>query len=591
MLAKRWVIQAGLGLILAALALPGGAATVSGTPPALPPGAPTPGQVQSNLPSASQAPDTKSAPLTVTPPPTTAEIPSGGATVTVTGFDISGNTVFDTPTLQALVASYVGKDLTLAGLYNAAAVITRYYQDHGYGIARATLPEQKLSDGRVHILVLEGHIGKLRVEGNTRTRTGVILGQGAAVKSGDVFTDLAMDRAALLVNDLPALHSQAVLVPGDEFGTADVVYKVGEDPEYSGQVSVDDYGHPEVGRVRVTALANVASLTGSGDRLTAAVIHAEHDQVNYGGLNYNLPVGEGGGRLTASYDRSRYHVTGIFSPLHLAGTGQDGSLGYQYPWLRSRESSLFLGLNVQHQSGDATITVPETVLDPKTHKNVKQLVTLQVSSSNLNLLQFTAYYVHYYQDGSSYNLSGSLSTNGRHDDGNDPRAERAKLEVDAGYQLPFSQGWTFITRGSSVWSPDPLADTEKFSLGGPDNVRGFPSADVRGDAGFFGSLELQRSLAPGLPLSLGAFFDSGRTWSRHFDTPISGVDSLGKPFSAVRTTPPEVRTLESVGADLIYQSVDKRWEGRLIWAYAVGYAKPSDGNRGGHIWATLGMSF
>jgi hemolysin activation/secretion protein len=585
-------VSVAIALSVADTAAGTGFAAVTAPSAALPPGAPTPGEIQSNLPTAPQTPNPKSAPLTSAPPPVSTEVPSGGPTVTVTGFDISGNTVFDDATLQALVADYIGKDLTLAGLYNAAAVITRYYQDHGYGIARATVPQQALEGGRIKLQVLEGRIGAVHVEGNSHTRTGAILRQGSAVKGGDVYTDAAMERAALLVNDLPGLQSQAVLSPGTEFGTSDIAYKITEEPAYSGQLSVDDYGRPDIGRVRISGEVNVASPTGSGDRLSATVLHSEHDLLDFGALTYNLPVGSGGGRVTASYDQSRYHVTGAFSALHLAGSGKDGSLSYLYPQRRSRYSSFYWGFGFQHESGVTTITVPETVTDPVTHKVVSREETVEVAASNLNVLQLTAFYSHGFDDNSDYYVSGSLSSNGRHDDGNDSRAERAKLEVDAGYQLPFGQSWTFVTRGSSVWSPDPLSDTEKFSLGGPDNLRGYPSADVRGDAGFYGSLELQRSFAPELPVALGAFFDAGRVWSRHFDTPFTGTDPLtGQQVSGVSTTPPEVHTLESVGAELIYQSSDKRWESRLEWAYAVGYAKPSDGNTGGHIWATFGMNF
>jgi len=581
-----------LAVPLADLAVPEGAFAAVPDSTATVPQLPTQGQIQSTLPSTPIAPELKSAPLTTTPPSTTNEIPSGGPTVTVTGFDISGNTVYPSATLQALLTDYVGKDLTLAGLYNAAAVITRYYQDHGYGIARATVPQQTLQGGRVKLQVLEGRIGKVTLDGKSHTRTGAILGQATAIKSGDVYTDSAMERAALLVNDLPGLQSQAVLSPGDEFGNADITYKLTEQPEYTGLVSVDDYGRPDIGRVRLSATADVASPTDSGDRLSAYLLHSEDDLLNFGALTYSLPLGPAGGRLTASYDQTRYHVTGVFSPLHVAGTGKDGSLSYLYPQLRSRYENFYWGLGLQHESGATTVTVNEKVVDPKTNQKVDHSVTAEVSSNNLNLLQFTGYFSHSFEDGSAYDVTGVAASNGRHDDGNDPHAERFRLQVDAGYALPFAQSWTFLSHGSSVWSPDPLSDTEKFSLGGPDNVRGYPSADVRGDAGFYGSLELQRSLAPALPLSVGGFFDAGRTWSRHFDTPVIFVNTVtGAKTPGFSTTPPEVHTLESVGAELIYQSSDKRWISRLEWAYAVGYAKPSDGNAGGHIWATFGMNF
>jgi hemolysin activation/secretion protein len=576
-----------LAVTLADLTAPEGAVAAPSSVPSSALNQPTPGQIESTLPALPSLPQLKSAPLTATPPPASTEVPPGGPSVTVTGFDITGNTVFDTATLQAQLASYIGKDLTLAELYKAAAVLTRYYQDHGYGIARATLPAQKLSGGHVIVQVVEGRVGKISVDGNTRTRTRTILYQASAVKSGDVYTDAAMDRASLLVNDLPAVQGQAVLAPGTDFGTADVTYKLTEAPEYSGQVSFDDYGRPDVGRWRLNGEVDVASLAGIGDKLTADVTHTEHDQLNYGALSYSLPLGAPGGRLSAAYNQSHYYVTGAFSDLGLSGSSKNGNLTYQYPEIRSHDENLYWGAGVEHEGSDSIVNP----FDPETHKPAG---AAKVTSTDLNLLQLTGFYTRSHDDGSSYNLSGSFASNGEHDDGLRNNSERARFELDSGFDKPFADTWVFIAKGSGVWSPDPLSDTEKFSLGGPDNVRGFPTADVRGDSGLFGSLELQRSLAPAWPLAVGWYVDAGKAWTKQFSTLPAGckldTDPKSKAFNPC-VSPSDAEGISSVGAELIFQSPGKRWESRLEWAYAIGGIRPSDGDEGGHIWLTFGMNF
>jgi hemolysin activation/secretion protein len=576
-----------LAVSLADLTAPEGAVAAQPSAPASAPNQPTPGQIESTLPALPSLPQLKSAPLTSTQPSISTEVPPGGPTVTVTGFDITGNTVFDTTTLQSQVAAYVGKDLTLAELYKVAAVLTRYYQDHGYGIARATLPAQQLSGGHVTLQVVEGRVGKIGVDGNTRTRSSTILIQALAVKSGEIYTDAAMDRASLLVNDLPAVQAQAVLSPGSDFGTADVIYKVTEDPEYSGQVSVDDYGRPDVGRWRLNAEAGVASLTGIGDRLTADVTHSEHDQLNFGSLSYSLPVGADGGRLNASYNQSHYYVTGAFTDLGLSGGSQNADLTYQYPEIRSHATNLYWGAGFEHQGSDSIVNP----FDPQTRKAVG---AAKVTETELNLVQLTGFFTRSHDDGSSYNLSGSLASNGKRDDGFKSSAERARVELDSGYNKPFADAWIFIAKASGVWSPDPLSDTEKFSLGGPDNVRGFPTADVRGDSGVFGSAEIQRSLAPAWPLAVGWYVDAGKVWTKQFSTVPVGckpdTDPKSKTFNPC-VSPQAAEGISSVGAELIFQSPSKRWESRLEWAYAVGGTRPSDGDEGGHIWLTFGMNF
>jgi hemolysin activation/secretion protein len=576
-----------LAVSLADFAAPEGAVAAPASAPASAPNQPTPGQIESTLPSLPTLPQIKSSPLTATPPPASTEVPPGGPTVNVTGFDITGNSVFDTATLQSQVASYVGKDLTLAELYKVAAVLTRYYQDHGYGIARATLPAQQLSGGHVTLQVVEGRVGKIGVDGNTRTRSGTILTQASAVKSGEIYTDAAMDRASLLVNDLPAVQAQAVLSPGTDFGTADVTYKVTEDPQYSGQLSFDDYGRPDVGRWRLNGEVDVASLTGFGDRLVADVTHSEHDQLNFGALSYSLPLGAPGGRLSASYNQSQYYVTGAFAALGLSGSSQNANLAYQYPEIRSHGTNLYWGAGFEHQGSESVVNP----FDPTTHKS---LGGAKVTGTELNLFQLTGFFNRSHEDGSSYSLSGSFAGNGERNDGLRSSAERARLELDSGYVKPFADSWTFVTKGSGVWSPDPLSDTEKFSLGGPDNVRGFPTADVRGDSGVFGSLEIQRSLAPAWPLAVGWYVDAGKVWTKQFSTVPAGckldTDPKSKTFNLC-VSPQAAEGISSVGAELIFQSPGKRWESRLEWAYAVGGTRPSDGDEAGHIWLTFGMNF
>jgi len=538
--------------------------------------------VQSTLPIAPAAPEFRSSPLVNTPAPIAGEVASGGPTVTVTAFDIIGDTIFSPDVLQPLIASYVGKDLTLAGLYQAAAELTRFYQSHGYGLARVTLPEQQLNGGHVTLQVIEGHVGKISVESNTRTRSGVILKQGAAVQSGDVYTDAAMDRASLLVNDLPALQAQAVLQPGSDFGTTDIVYKVQEQPEYSGQISLDDYGRADVGRWRLNGEVDVASLTGSGDKLTADVTHTEGNLLNFGSLSYSLPLGPAGGRLNASYNQSYYRVGGpVFTALGLSGSSKNANLGYLYPEIRSHDENLYWGLGFEHEGGKS---YSEPVVTTKPKPGTKPPVSTEtlISESNLNLLQLTSFYTRSFDDGSSYSLNGSVAGNGRHNDGNRSGAERARVELDGSAMQPFGEHWSFITKGTLVWSPDPLSDTEKYSLGGPDNARGFDSAEVRGDGGWFATAEVQRSFAPDLPFAVGGFVDAGRVTNKRFTT---------ETVSGPRVTQGDAIILSDVGAEIIFQSADKRWESRLEWAFAITGYKPSDGNSGGHLWATFGMNF
>ena len=71
----------------------------------------------------------------------------GGPTVLVKRFQLSGNRQFDDRCLLALLHDLPGQELNLSQLHAAAARIGDFYQEKGYVLARAFLPEI----GKAHV--------------------------------------------------------------------------------------------------------------------------------------------------------------------------------------------------------------------------------------------------------------------------------------------------------------------------------------------------------------------------------------------------------------------------------------------------------
>ena len=89
------------------------------------------------------APDmTPRPPADIERPERPARPPKGaeGPKVFVRKFQVTGNTVIPTTTLESLVRSEEGQELTLEQLRAVAARITDYYAARGYILARAYLP-------------------------------------------------------------------------------------------------------------------------------------------------------------------------------------------------------------------------------------------------------------------------------------------------------------------------------------------------------------------------------------------------------------------------------------------------------------------
>ncbi len=544
-----------------------GATPVAPPPPnptAPPPPPITPGQVQSSLPT-QQAPGKPAPGLSNNAPTNATGVARGGTAIKVESFLIQGNSAIDTATLQAQIAGYVGKTLTLAELYDVADMLTRYYRSKGYGLADVSLPAQTLSNGAVRLQVIEGHVGKITITGNSNTRTSVLAERAESLHSGDVYTNAAAERAVLLMNDLPGVQAHAVLSPGTDFGSSDVLFNVDE-TRVNGDASLDDYGRAVIGRWRLSAEANVNSLTGSGDQLNAGITHSDGNRLNFGKLSYALPVGAPGGTLTTSYNRAEYHGlfsngTGTGPELPFSGSTQNAVSNWQYAATRTQSESVYWNAGLSWDNSRSLSSGTNSL------------------TTNILLLQLGNYFTVTSAGGSVFSVATSVYTNGRHYDPslgpNNRSRERLRAEVDTNWQLPFAEVWSFLAQANGSYSVNTLTDSDKFNLGGPGSVLGYQSAEERGDSGYFLSGELQRTFVWGTPMAAGLFLDNGKVWDKAETIGVIGDRSRG---------------ISSAGLDWQLLPTASRFNARLQWAYSVG-RKPADGDKGGHIWFTVGMTY
>jgi len=250
-----------------------------------------------------------------------AGVAPGGPAFKVNAFDIQGNSIISTDELNAQISNYVGQTLTLSQLYDVADVLTRYYRARGYGLAYVAPPAQKLSGGVVKLQVVEGKIGAINIQGNQRTRSAVLLRRAQSLSSGDTYTDAAAERAVLLMNDIPGTSAHAVLSPGTEYGTSDLLFDVTE-RGFSGDFSADDYGRATIGDSRINVDAAINSLTGGGDQLSAGITHSEGNLLNFGKLAYLFPTGASS-TVTLNFNRAFYHVGGAFTAANIDGSTQN----------------------------------------------------------------------------------------------------------------------------------------------------------------------------------------------------------------------------------------------------------------------------
>lgn len=197
------------------------------------------------------------------PPPAVPLPPPGGATVMVRGFHIVAS-AFPEAELRAVVRSFVGRNLTLAELQEAARKIDAFYLAHDL-LARAVLPPQNLKNGIVEIRVIEGRISAVTVDPSSHSRLKPDIAAGIVADQAPVGGPVRpsqLEAGMALLNEMPGVAATATLVPGINTGDTAALLKLQDTPLVSGSAAVDNGGIRRdmgLGTLAVVGLADARS--------------------------------------------------------------------------------------------------------------------------------------------------------------------------------------------------------------------------------------------------------------------------------------------------------------------------------------------
>ena len=438
----------------------------------------------------------ESQPLKIQAPLDSAPIAPGGAAVILNAVKLSGNSVFSEETLRAALGDVTGKTFDLAGLRGLAQRITDVYQAGGYPFARAILPPQDLANGDLRIEVIEGRYGVVQAQGDdsvlARQATAFLDG----LLPGSVIASAPLERAALLLDDLPGIQTSATMRPGTQAGTGDLIVQVARDQRVRGDIGLDNAGSRYTGKNRVRANVDINSPFLLGDQLTVRALLSE-EKLWLGSLGYSLPLGTSGLRGNVGYSHTSYELAKEFASLHANGTAKVASAGLSYPILRSQKANLTLIATYQskdlHDNRDSTQTY---------ESKSSQSMPLALQFDYRDAFDGITYGSASWTPGKLKLDAGLTAVDDYKSNG---RFHKVNLDVVRLQSLP--AGFNLMAHLSWQQANKNLDSSEKLSLGGASGVRAYPSGEATGDEGGLVQLELRYDAGAYTPY---AFMDAGR---------------------------------------------------------------------------------
>ena len=487
--------------------------------------------------------------------------------IAVKSINITGATLFSPDTLQALIANVATGNRTLGELQNAAGRITAHYRKSGYFLARAYLPAQKMEDGQVTIVVLEGKLTEVQVQNTSRISDAAATARLAGLAPGTVMQRAAVDRALLLLGDVPGVGGvDSRLTPGANTGETVLVAVVRPAPAWSGKVDADNYGSLYSGRYRLGGSIDGNSPLGFGERISATLL-VSNEKLVYGRAGVQAPIGASGLTVGAGFNHSQYLLADVYKELDAVGYSDTFEVNARYPLVRSVPFNLYGQAGAEHR---------------KLHDDVRSTNTQTDKRANVATLGLQADWRDSLGGWGADSQAGITLIGGKlkiiTEDaaaidarGANTAGSYGKVSINLGRQQALIDKLSLGAQLRGQWASKNLDSSEKLSLGGISGVRAYPAGEAAGDSGWVGSLELRYAVLSQVAASV--FYDAG------------SINVNANPYLPTANK----RSLSGAGVGLagVYEALD--WRMSLAWRTSE--AATYEPDKKPRFWAQAGWRF
>lgn len=396
--------------------------------------------------------------------------------------------------IEETVYPFLGPERTEADVERARAAVEALYRGKGYQATFVQVPPQDAAGGVILIQVTEGVIGRTRVRGARYSspvqlkEAAPSLAEGRPLNFNDVSRDLAR------LNQVADRRVTPALLAGAEPGTIDVDLQVAETkPPFSANVELNNRNSAFTSDLRLNGGVSYGNLFQRGHTLgfsfQVAPENLDDGQV-YSGYYLFRPAGS----ETVTFQLLATDQESDVSTLGgSAVSGQGRTYGaraiFALPGRESFYHTLSAGVD---------------------YKDLAQDLTTGTSVSGAPVNYFTLNFTYgatWLSDHGTTELTLTpvfgLRGFGSDEAEFDTRRTYASgsfayLRGELARTQKLFRGIELYARGQAQAASGPLLDSEQFSAGGLDTVRGYFESEVSGDDGVAGTLELRSPSLLGL---------------------------------------------------------------------------------------------
>jgi len=438
----------------------------------------------------------------------------------LTAVVVTGSSTYGAPQLFPVYRDSLGQPISRELAHSIVTAVSDLYANDGFVKPEVRVDDGLVARGVLGVQVYEAEVTAVVFEGNPGRNRAALEKIAARIEGKK---PLRSDDVPDALSDMRAIAGLAVSATTRKDPDVRNGFELVVTANYSpieGMVRMNNRGTEEAGPNFVLGQMFVNGLFGGRDKLGLIFASATDPEEYLGaGLYLDAPVGDSGTRANALYFRS--HSAPNEAPVNLDDeyVRQRVSLKFMRPLLE--DSGVALTLTGGFDTDDLTID--------RDGEAIRQddLVVFEAglrAGWHLGAMQFS---------------SGLLVRKGvdafgagldARDLAVDPRRDDFILtQLTTTVYRRFATSWSVRFDGFAQHSGYVLPDSERFKIGGDRLGRGFEVAEIAGDKGLGGKLELRRDVANTQSLfgrvSAYGFYDMGTAWKQ--DSPDSASATTG----------------------------------------------------------------
>lgn len=390
-----------------------------------------------------------------------------------------------------VLSARIGQPLTLGDLNSMVRDAVMAYRKSDLPVVDVLIPEQEITSGVLQLVIIEGRLGDVIVEGagGAESRS---LARQIRTERGEVIRESDLTEDLNWINKHPNRQVDLVFSPGDGYAETDVILRNESNKDLVGYVSLENSGTSDLGEARgIFGLSWTGPLFLGQDSILSYQFTTNMD-------GESSLYGHSG--VFASYLPWRHQITLLGAYVDTeADFIQNGAVfdnggenkqisgryGIPLPSFGSVSHELELGMDFK--SSNSALAFNQAQVFDTTSEIVQYSLGYNiVSRDQTGVWRLDSEVVNSPGDNTNKNTDAVFAT------------QRAGATADYTYGVAtlerdqkLAQGWTAYGRIQGQASNANLLASETLGAGGYDSVRGWEQRIVRGDSGVVASAELR----------------------------------------------------------------------------------------------------